>query len=170
MALTSSYHELISEYNLQPHPEGGYYRQTYQSALRIPEDSLPEKFGGERFISTAIYFLLPSTHFSAFHRIKSDELWHFYSGDAIRIHVIDPDGNYTVLKLGMDHANGEYFQHVVLADSWFAAETTATTGYGFVGCTVSPGFDFQDFEMARKELLVELFPQHEQIITRLCRG
>ncbi len=163
------YQELIKAYDLQPHPEGGFYKQTYVSDLIIPADALPEGFGGDRCISTAIYFLLPAPHFSAFHRIKSDELWHFYEGSSLHIHVIDPDGKYTLLRLGRDLAGGDAYQHVVKAGSWFASETGIGEGFGFVGCTVSPGFDFADFELASREVLIKQFPQHEGLVSRLCR-
>lgn len=169
MSITDRSKELISFYGLKPHPEGGFYRQTYVSDIVVPAVSLPKMFGGDRHVSTAIYFLLPAAHFSAFHRIKSDEFWHFYEGTSLLIHVIDPVGEYTLLRLGKDMERGDAYQHVVKAGSWFAAETSTDEGYGFVGCTVSPGFDFIDFELAKKQELLKLFPDHGLLINRLCR-
>ena len=162
--------ELINHYNLLPHPEGGFYRQTYASAEHIPMEALPASFDGSRSFSTAIYFLLPHGNFSAFHRIKSDEVWHFYEGCPLNIHVIHPNGDYECLKLGSNMMNGESYQLVVPANAWFASEPTGETGtFALVGCTVAPGFDFADFELADAEKLVEQYPNHAQLIRRLSR-
>jgi uncharacterized protein len=160
---------LISFYGLQPHPEGGYYKESYRSEEPIPGDSLPGRFDGDRSFSTAIYFLLNGDNFSAFHRIKSDELWHFYSGIALNIYVIDRDGELEVTRLGNNIGNGEVFQAVVPAGCWFASEPSGKNGFSFVGCTVAPGFDFRDFELANRSDLTTTFPQHASLINRLCR-
>lgn len=160
---------LISFYGLQAHPEGGYFKETYRSAESIPNDGLPERFNDNRSFSTAIYFLLDGDNFSAFHRIKSDELWHFYSGIALNIYVIDKDGKLEIIRLGNNIQNGEVFQAVVPAGCWFASEPSSKQGSSFVGCTVAPGFDFADFELAEKEPLSKIFPQHASTIHRLCR-
>lgn len=161
---------LIDFYNLLPHPEGGYYSQTYKSALSIDGKYLSEGFIGERAVSTAIYFLLNGINFSAFHRIKSDELWHFYAGDALNIYVIELDGNLKTIKLGNNYQNGESFQAVVSAGSWFASAPINKDGFSFVGCTVAPGFDFQDFELAKRDQLIALFPQFKNLIVSLTRS
>jgi predicted cupin superfamily sugar epimerase len=160
--------ELIERYNLQAHPEGGHYLQTYYSTETITADVLPGRFGGDRCFSTAIYFLLAGKQFSAFHRIKSDELWHFYNGVGLHIYVLHPDGKGEVLKLGDDLANGYSFQQVVPAGCWFASKPVDENGFSFVGCTVSPGFDFADFEMAKKNELIKQYPQYEDWIEILC--
>lgn len=161
--------QLIKTYNLQPHPEGGCYTRTYCSDEQIAAAHLPERFTGDRFISTAIYFLLEGHQFSAFHRIKSDELWHFYAGTGLHIYVIHPDGAGEVLKLGNDLANGFLFQQVVKAGCWFASRPVDENGFAFVGCTVAPGFDFADFEMGEKGELMKEYPQHTPWIKQLCR-
>lgn len=161
---------LIDFYDLQPHPEGGFYKETYRSAETIAENSLPERFTGDRSFSTAIFFLLEHDNFSAFHRISSDELWHFYSGIALNIYIIHVTGKLELIRLGNNIGNGEVFQAVVPAGCWFASEPSDRKDFSFVGCTVAPGFDFADFELARKENLLETFPQHEELISRLCRG
>lgn len=158
----------IKHLNLQPHPEGGFFKETYRSAGLIPSQSLPG-FDGERSYSTAIYFLLEQGNFSAFHRIKSDECWHFYEGGSLLIHVIDNKGNYSCIRLGKKMDEGEVFQFVVPAGYWFASEPTAETEFVLVGCTVAPGFDFADFEMANEKNLSEEYPQHAPLIHRLCR-
>ena len=161
---------LISHYNLLPHPEGGFFRQTYAASEQIQRDALPERFDGSRSFSTAIYFLLPFGNFSAFHRIKSDEVWHFYEGCSLHIHVIHPNGDYECLKLGSDMSNGESYQLVVPANAWFASEPVGDAGsFALVGCTVAPGFDFSDFELADAHKLVEQYPSHELLIKRLSR-
>ena len=97
-----THRQLIQQYALQPHPEGGWYKQTYKSSEYIPAISLPERFGGARAFSTAIYFLLEQGNFSAFHRIKSDECWHFYAGDPLLVYVIQPGGELDIIQLGQD--------------------------------------------------------------------
>jgi predicted cupin superfamily sugar epimerase len=160
---------LVEQFSLLPHPEGGFYRETYRSAESIGMNALPERFPGERSFSTAILFLLEKNNFSAFHRIKSDECWHFYAGQALYVHVIHPNGKYELIRLGNNTAGGETFQAVVPAGCWFASETAEGGQFSFVGCTVSPGFDFADFELADGSVLSTEFPQFEKLITRLCR-
>ncbi|MDH3999499.1 MAG: cupin domain-containing protein [Desulfuromonadales bacterium] len=169
--------QIISELDLQPHPEGGWFRETYRAAETIPASALPPRFGEQRDCATAIYFLLSSQSFSALHRIKSDEIWHFYSGAALTVHVIHPDGRYQPIRLGADLTKSERFQAVVPHGCWFGAtvDTSADAGvdapgaYSLVGCTVAPGFDFIDFEMADGASLSQQFPQHAAIISRLTR-
>ena len=161
--------DFIEHYKLLPHPEGGYYRETYRSAESIIHTALPQRFNGKRSFSTAIYFLLEKGNFSAFHRIKSDECWHFYAGACLLVHVIHENGNPETIKLGSNILNGETFQFVVPAGCWFASEPAEESSFSFVGCTVAPGFDFADFELAEADALSELYPQHEKIIRRLTR-
>ncbi len=161
--------ELVERFQLLPHPEGGYYRENYRSEETISQNALPQRFSGGRQFSTAIYFLLEQGNFSAFHRIQSDECWHFYAGQTLHVHVIHPNGQYELLKLGNDLSMGESFQAVVPACSWFSSETAEGGAFSFVGCTVAPGFDFADFELAKAEKLIQQFPSMEILIRRLCR-
>lgn len=161
--------ELVRHFNLQPHPEGGWYAQTYKSAELIPVAGLPLRFGGDRHFSTAIYFLLEKGNFSAFHRIKSDELWHFYAGGPLHIYYINEDGQMKTATLGNDIGEGHLFQFVVPAGCWFASEPAPGTEFSFVGCTVAPGFDFADFELAEAENLLRVYPQHSNLLAKLCR-
>lgn len=161
--------KLISHYKLQPHPEGGWYKETYKSNEQIASNALPQRFSGQRAFSTAIYFLLEEGSFSAFHRIKSDECWHFYAGQPLEVYVIAYTGELTVISLGNDIENGQLFQYVVPANCWFASRPAAKSQFCFVGCTVSPGFDFADFELATVKNLAEQYPQHTAIISQLCR-
>ena len=159
--------QLITQYQLQSHPEGGYYLQTYCSAEMIQKDALPDRFKGNRYFSTAIYFLLEGKQFSAFHRIQSDELWHFYAGVGLHIFILYPDARGEVLKLGDDLANGYSFQQMVPAGCWFASKPVSENGFSFAGCTVAPGFDFADFELAEKDILLKEYPQHTDWINML---
>lgn len=164
-----SIEDLVAQLQLQPHPEGGYYKEVYRSAGTIPQAALGNAFTGDRNYCTGIYFLLTGSNFSAFHRIKSDELWHFYDGDMCRVYVIHLNGELEVIRLGKDIANGEVYQAVVPADAWFASECSNPNGYSLTGCTVSPGFDFADFEMAKRESLISQHPNCVDVITKLTR-
>ena len=159
----------INNYNLQQHPEGGWYKETYKSEELIPAIGLPNRFETARSFSTAIYFLLEQGNFSAFHRIKSDECWHFYAGGALLVYVITAEGALDVVRLGNNPENKEVFQYVVPANCWFASIPDKDTDFSFVGCTVSPGFDFRDFELAYSSELISLYPQHSDVINSLCR-
>jgi len=152
----------VDRLGLIPHPEGGYYKEAYRSGLQITVDS------GRRNISTAIYYLLDGNDFSSFHRIKSDEMWHFYAGGGLDISVIHPNGELETLRLGLDPEKGQLPQQVVPAGSWFAAENNAKDSFSLVGCTVAPGFDFEDFEMADRDTLLENYPQQATLINRLA--
>lgn len=158
----------INHLELKPHPEGGYYKETYRSEGTIPASALRD-FNTERSYSTAIYYLLQQGDFSAFHKIKSDECWHYYAGDALLIHVLYDDGNHRCIKLGSAIDEGETFQFVIPANTWFAAECAQESVFVLTGCTVAPGFDFADFEMADQQKLMQQFPQHKNLIARLCR-
>lgn len=160
----------IQKLSLQPHPEGGYYRQTYRSELLLEKQWLPRQFRGPRPASTAIYFLLESSNFSAFHRLHSDELWHFYAGRSLSIHVIEPEGRYSQIQLGADPEAGEQLQAVVKAECWFASRLKHGQSFALVGCTVAPGFDFDDFELAKREELTRRYPQHRELIEKLTRA
>jgi hypothetical protein len=161
--------QLITQYQLQAHPEGGWYKETYKSAELFAVAALPQRFSGSRAFSTAIYFLLEQGNFSAFHRIKSDECWHFYAGSPLLVYVLGQDGSLQITELGNDIANGQLFQYVVPANCWFASRPAPAAAYSFVGCTVAPGFDFADFELADANVLANEFPQHRAIIHELCR-
>jgi predicted cupin superfamily sugar epimerase len=160
--------QLIQQYELIAHPEGGHYRQTYRSIGQIPKTVLPSGFHNDRCYSTAIYFLLEGKEFSAFHRIASDEVWHFYAGTGLVIYVIHKDGRGEVLKLGNDPEKGFHFQQVVPAGAWFASRPAEDNNFSFAGCTVAPGFDFEDFEMADRSEMLQEYPQHREWIEALC--
>ncbi len=159
----------ISNLQLKPHPEGGYYREVYRSEEFINSEYLPQRFNSNRNFSTSIYFLLDGEQRSNFHRLKSDEIWHFYDGSSIIIFVINENGNLFKYFLGENLSKGETFQVVVKQNCWFAAELKEKNSFGLVGCTVSPGFDYKDFELADRNFLIKQFPQHEEIIKKFTK-
>jgi len=159
----------IDKLGLAPHPEGGFYRETYRSREAVDAHHLPARFGGPRAHSTAIYFLLPGDQVSMLHRIKSDEVWHFYAGGALTLTMMHPDGRLEERRLGPDPERGETFQAVVPAGCWYGAAVGDRGGYALVGGTVAPGFDFADFELGDRATLLATFPRHRETILRLTR-
>ena len=155
----------IKKLNLIPHPEGGYYKETYRSSVSEEFNG----FEGKRNACTSIYFMLTKGNFSAFHKIKSDEMWHFYDGDSISIFVLTVEGEIEEIKLGLNFENGETPQAVVPAGAWFASRVSGVGEFALVGCTVAPGFDFQDFELANRQELLSQYPKHAELITELTR-
>jgi len=168
--MDNSLKDLISRLNLEPHPEGGYFRETYRSSGQIPLENLADSYSGNRNYATSIYFLLTSDDFSAFHRINQDEIWHFYDGSPIKLHIISNDGAYSSQLIGIDVRNGQRPQFVVKGGSWFAAEVENENSYTLIGCTVSPGFSFDDFELASRNKLIKMFPEHKKVICSLTRN
>jgi len=172
--------ELIRRFNLLPHPEGGFYRETYRADLRVNRrdesvgDQSNRSAPATYAASTAIYYLLCDGAYSAWHRIRSDEIWHFYTGDPIDIHVLRADGSQVSHRLGnpLEAANPSskvMFQVVVAAGDWFAAGRVEDQhGFALAGCTVAPGFEFADFEIASLDALLASHPQHEGMIRQFC--
>jgi uncharacterized protein len=159
----------IEKLQLTQHVEGGSYSQTYRSAHMILQQQLPATYHGDRHASTAIYFLLQKNQFSALHRIASDEVWHFYYGNTLVVYEIDVSGILVEHLLGNNPEKGESFQCVVKAGSWFGAKVKTGGDYSLSGCTVAPGFDFADFELAERKELLQLYPQHAGVINMLTR-
>ncbi|MFL5729524.1 MAG: cupin domain-containing protein [Cytophagaceae bacterium] len=153
----------IKKLNLLPHPEGGYYRETYRSSATIPAG----RFDKNRNVSTAIYFLLEEKNKSHFHRIKSDELWFFHEGAALEILMLDEAGLKIVL-LGKNAEAGESLQAIVPAHTWFAARLRDQKDFALVSCTVAPGFEFADFELGKKQDMKKRFPQYEKLLDEMC--
>ncbi|HEX6429968.1 MAG TPA: cupin domain-containing protein [Niastella sp.] len=157
----------INRLQLATHIEGGAFKEIYRSPVLAPLAALPSSFTGDRSFCTSIYFLLQQHQFSAFHKIKSDEVWHFYYGDPLIVYEIDQQGHMIEHRLGCDPDNNESFQCVIAAGNWFAARLAPGGNYSLVGCTVSPGFDFADFELANQAVLAAAYPQHEDLIRQL---
>lgn len=160
---------IIQKLDLEPHPEGGYYKETYRSEGIIKNENLTSEFKGDRNYCTSIYFLLTSDNFSAFHKINQDEMWHYYKGTPIKLHIISSEGIYSNVIIGNNIEDGEFPQFVVKAKDWFAAEVLNPNTYSLVGCTVSPGFDFRDFKLAQRNQLAKLFPDHKALIKKFTR-
>lgn len=156
----------IEKLALQKHPEGGYYRETYRSVDKVNLEGEVNHYDSSRNASTAIYYLLSGEEFSAFHQLKSDEIFHFYHGSSLTVHIIDLDGNYSLFSLGNNPENNEVLQLVIPHGSWFASHVSQPNSYSLIGCTVSPGFDFGDFTLAKREELRQLYSQHEDLINR----
>lgn len=164
--------ELIRRLDLQPHPEGGYYRETYRASTRtqtVEREGHLVRLENPRSVSTAIYFLLPAGEKSTWHRIDADEMWHFYAGGPMLIAELHEQGRVRETILGSDLAAGQKPQHVVPAGCWFASRPLAEDGYSFVGCTVAPGFEFDHFELANTQALLDDWPQNRELIDSLAR-
>jgi predicted cupin superfamily sugar epimerase len=152
--------EIISVLNLKPHTEGGYYRQTYLSKLIIPLAQQHEK----RPSSSSVYYLLRSNEFSAFHRLKSDEMWHYYLGSPLTLHTLHPASEHKTQILGPDLFKSQQPQILIPANTWFAAKVIHPNTYTLCGCTVTPGFDYADFELANRNELLTMYPQYKELI------
>jgi len=161
--------DLITKLDLLPHPEGGFYKEIYRSEEIISQSALPTRFGGNRHVATSIYFLLEKDNFSALHKIKSDEIWHFYAGDTLEVIEIDPMGKLIITPVGSNILEKEVFQYTVKAGHWFGSRVKNGGAFSLVGCTVAPGFDFADFEMGKSFDLVNEFPNHKKIIQEITR-
>lgn len=155
---------LISQLGLEPHPEGGYYRQTFVSA---------ETLSSGRPAATSIVFLLTHDNPSNLHRLDAEEMWYYHSGDPLIVHMIDDDGTYSEISIGPDLDAGQVLQAVVPPGVWFGSSVAppsgALKGWAVVGCMVTPGFSFDGFELARRDVLLGRFPDHRSIITKLTR-
>lgn len=157
----------IKKLELSSHVEGGAFRETYRSEMSVLQQHLSPEFKGDRNVSTAIYFLLKYGQYSALHKIASDELWHFYDGDGLCIYELTAEGNLKKHLLGRDLEKGESLQCVVRAGSWFGSRCEVVNGFSLVGCTVAPGFDFEDFILADRVELSGKFPQYRDLIREL---
>ena len=159
----------IDRLDLQPHPEGGFFKETYRSELELAAEDMGMSASGSRNLCTGIYYLLSGEDFSALHRIQSDEMWHFYAGAALRVEGIHPDGTRQDWVLHNSPTLGSP-QAIVPAGTWFGSRLVDPQGFALVGCTVSPGFDFADFEMGSRQDLMAVFPEHRAWIQSLTRA
>ena len=156
--------------NLKPHPEeGGYFVETYRSTEDIPEQALPNRYKGIRSYGTAIYYLLTPETFSAMHRLQSDEIFHFYLGDPVEMLRLWPDGSGRTLILGSDILNGMQPQVIVPRGIWQGAKLLLGGRFALLGTTVSPGFEFVDYETGRREVLMKSYPQFRDLIIALTK-
>jgi predicted cupin superfamily sugar epimerase len=159
--------DVIRLLNLQPHPvEGGFFRETYRAADRLPASALP-RHRADRSVSTAIYYLLKPGHVSELHVLPGDEVFHFYLGGPVRMLQLWPDGSGREVVLGPDLAAGQVPQLVVPGGVWQGTHLLGETGFALLGCTVAPGFDYTDYRSATRAELAAKWPAHAELITRL---
>ena len=157
--MTKHIQEIINQLEMKPHPEGGFYKETYRSIETCIDET--------RNLKTAIYFLLRSEDVSHFHRIKSDEMWYYHAGSPLIIHSIDDQGIYKEQKVGINFSECEIPQYLVPKNTIFGSSVLENNSYSLVSCAVAPGFDFRDFELFTSEELLKDFPEHKEIIARL---
>ncbi|MBW7839658.1 MAG: cupin domain-containing protein [Chitinophagaceae bacterium] len=153
----------IRALGLKPHPEGGFYRETYRSASKVDNAE-----GKTRNTATCIYYLLCDEDISHFHKIRSDELWLFHAGSALEILILKSNGELEIHTLGGNPENGEVFQVIIPAGLWFAARIREGKGFALASCIVAPGFDFEDFELADRDELIQQYPSQREIIHKFC--
>ncbi len=161
--------EWIEKLKLIPHPEGGYFNEVYRSEEKIKRSGLPQRYEAERNMGTSIYFLLESGQKSFLHKLQSDETWHFYYGCPLKLYIILPNGKRRKIMLGNNIYNGEVLQYTIPKFSWFGAKPKESDSYSLIGCSVYPGFDFEDFELGEREELLKLYPEYENIIKQLTK-
>lgn len=159
----------IARLNLVEHPEGGYFAPAFRSSERVGRESLPDRFTGERAVVSSIYYLLEAGQFSTFHRMKSVEIWNFYEGSPLAIHILTPEGTLFERRLGRDIEKGEVPQLAIEPGNWFAAELCGPDEFALTGCVVAPGFEYEDMELAARPDLLALYPEHGELISRLTR-
>jgi len=164
--------DLIARLELLPHPEGGYYRETYRSAFLVDDAALPAGYTGPRCLGTAIYFLLAGQDVSRLHRLRGDEVWFFHAGCGLTLHLFDETTGYRAVRLGPVTADGgergQTPQVMVPAGCWFGATVDDPRAFALVGCAMAPGFDFADFELGTDANLRRRFPDHVAVLDRLC--
>ncbi|MDT8861620.1 cupin domain-containing protein [Alkalihalobacillus sp. MEB130] len=150
----------ITYLELEAHPEGGYFKRSFRSTEKVP--------GKDRVLYTSIYFLLRSGEVSHLHRLKSDELWYFHAGSSLTVHIIHENGEYEEARLGLNLEKGEVPQVVVPKNAIFGSSLSEGGSFSLVGCMVSPGFEYEDFELFTQKELLELYPQHQEMIKKLA--
>lgn len=162
----SNLDEMAKLLGLEPHPEGGAFREAHRSPMMVTHPA----HGGSRAAGTAIYFLLRAGEFSSFHSVCSEETWHLYDGGPLELHLLDREGNHIIDELGMDLAAGQRPQITIPAGFLQAAIPMEGATHALCGCTVYPGFDFADFSMPTREVLLDKYPQHADLVRRLTRS
>jgi predicted cupin superfamily sugar epimerase len=160
--------EIIKHLQLQPHPkEGGFFRETFRSAELLAASALPSRYPGARSASTAIYYLLTPSTYSALHRLQTDEIFHFYLGDPIRMVQLHADGSSTTVVLGPDVLGGQQMQLVVPRGVWQGSLLEPGGAFALLGCTVAPGFEYADYESGDRQTLLTQYPAAADWIRRL---
>ena len=161
---------IVERFRLEPHPEGGYFREVYRSSTKFDHPDIAAADRAERSAGTLIYFLLSGSDFSAFHRVRhSDEIWHLYAGGPLEIFVIDAAGKLSCRRLTTEVTQGDPTA-IIPGDNWQSARLAPGASWALGGCTVAPGFDYEDFEMPRADELIARFPAHADTIRMLTRS
>jgi uncharacterized protein len=163
----TSAEDWIRKLGLASHVEGGYYGEIFRASQQIPASALPAYYDGPRSIASVIHFLLKAPSVSRLHRLRSNEVWLFHTGAPLALHIFDPPGGHSRVVLGVDIPAGEMLATVVRRGSWFGATVEDPAGFSLVSCAVMPGFEFADFELADRDLMLKQFPRHRDIIERL---
>lgn len=171
MATQLSAAQWIEQLALQPHPEGGFFRETYRSVHMVPSQALPDRYAGARSLATTIFYLLRGEEVSRLHRLRTDENWYYHAGNPLKLHQFNSDGSYRHTCLGLDPGAGAEPQRVMPAGCWFGAEvaTCSEGGYTLVSCSLAPGFEFADFELGDPEELLAAWPEYAALIRKLSR-
>lgn len=164
----NDYRNIIERLNLLPHPEGGYYRRNWQSQMQATvQDANGKVVHPQRSIGSSILYLLPSHEVCGWHRVACDEMWHFYYGSSLKLHLITKSGEHVEHILGMDLLHKELPQFIIPRQTWFCAEVIAEASFSFCGCTLWPSFSYADFELAELKKLLDDYPRHKELITSI---
>ena len=161
--------QIKQQLGLVAHPEGGFYIQTYKAGETVARESLPARYSGSRATGTCIYYLLEPGTFSELHRLKSDEIFHFYLGDPVEQLQLLPDGSSRIVRIGSDLAGGQRPQEIVRKDVWQGSRLLPGGNFALLGCSVAPGFEFDDYESGTRESLIQQYPAQRDLITALTR-
>ncbi len=162
--------DLIEKLGLVVLPnEGGHYVETHRSAEQIPAHCLPERYGHPKAFSTAIYYLLTPDTFSALHRLRMEEVYHFYAGDPVELLNLYPDGSHRFISFGSDVLAGQQPQVIVPKYTWQGCRLAAGGKFALMGTTVAPAFDYDDYEHGNRDELIRLYPECAELITALTR-
>ncbi|MFP4171505.1 MAG: cupin domain-containing protein [Candidatus Hydrogenedentota bacterium] len=155
----------INHLRLEPHPEGGYFRETHRSPVVVH----PPGFEGPRHLTTTIYFLLEAGQISQLHQLRANEMWHFYTGTPLTLHQLSSPDEYVTARVGPHADEGQQFHTVVPSGVWFGAtvDDARPGAFSLVACTCSPGFEFEDFKLADREEMLDRFPAHAGVIRML---
>ena len=159
----------MNKLNLQPHPEGGMFKEIYKSDIYVEKNILSPGFSDRRSLVTSIYYMLTKDEVSRFHKLKADEIWHFLDGSPLLLHILDNSGNLKTFTLGNDIHHYEQPVLIIPHDNWFAAEVKDKSTYSLVSCTVSPGFEYNDLEFAQRKKLLEQYPSYKELIKRFTK-
>jgi uncharacterized protein len=157
--------EIVNALKMMPHPvEGGYFAETYRAAETVPQTVIGRAYPGARSLSTAIYYMLTPGTISAMHRVRGDEMFHFYLGDPVEMLQLDSDGTGEVVVLGQDILSGMTLQHVVPGGVWQGSRLLEGGKFALMGTTMAPGFEYEDYETGKRDELIAKYPAFADLI------